>query len=72
MAVSAVLCVDIGLIRAYLLAEMRRQRLDYFDCGFRIFFTLQFGVWRYLSTTGRRRRFWLGFEISSLAATPAG
>jgi hypothetical protein len=72
MAVTAVLCVEIGLIQAYLLAEMRRQRLAFFDCGVLILFTLQLGLWRYLSTTARRRRFWLWFEVSGLAATPAG
>src|SRR5207253_9323164 len=38
---------------------------------FLISFALQLGLWRYLSTGGRRRRFWLGFEVSGLTATLA-
>lgn len=71
MAAIAILALNIALIRAYLLAEMRRQHLDLFDFGFLILFALQFGLWRYRSTGGRRRRFWLGFEVSGLAATLA-
>jgi glycerol uptake facilitator-like aquaporin len=71
MAATAVLGLNIGLARAYMLAEKRGEHLDEFDFGFLIFFALQFGLWRYLSTRGRRRRFWLGFEVSGLAATLA-
>ena len=42
-----------------------------FDSAFLIFFPLQLGLWRYLSTNGMRRRFWLGFEAAGLAATLA-
>src|SRR5438309_1896042 len=71
MAAIAVLGLNLGLVRAYLLAEKRGEHLDLFDFGFLIFFALQLGLWRYLSTGGRRRRFWLGFEVSGLAATLA-
>lgn len=71
MAATAVLGGNIGLIRAYMVAEMKGEHLDLFDFIFLIFFALQFGLWRYLRTQGRRRRFWLGFEVSGLAATLA-
>jgi hypothetical protein len=70
MAATAVLGVNIGLVRAYLLAEKSGDS-DLFNYGFLIFFALQLGLWRYLSTGGRRRRFWLGFEVCGLAATLA-
>lgn len=71
MAATAVLGVNIGLVRAYLLAEGRGEHLDLADHVVLILFPLQFGLWRYLSTQGRRRRFWLGFLASGLAATLA-
>ncbi len=72
MTLTAVLGVDIGVARAFLFAEWRSEHLFPFgDSVFLIFFALQFGLWRYLSTEGRRRRFWLGFEVSGLAATLA-
>jgi hypothetical protein len=66
MAATAVLGGNIGLVRAYLLAER-----ELFDFGFLILFALQLGLWRYLRTRGNGRRFWLGFEASGLAATLA-
>jgi hypothetical protein len=71
MAATAVLCLNIGLVRAYLIAEQGGEHMDLFDCVFLIAFALQLGLWRYLSTAGRRRRFWLGFEVCGLAATLA-
>jgi hypothetical protein len=72
MAATAFLGVNIGLVRAYLLAEKSGDGdLDLFDGCLLIFFALQLGLWRYLSTGGRRRRFWLGFEVCGLAATLA-
>jgi hypothetical protein len=68
MAATAVLGLNIGWVRAYLLAEESGDS-DLFNYGFLIFFALQLGLWRYLSTGGRRRRFWLGFLVSGLAAT---
>jgi hypothetical protein len=65
MAATAVLGVNIGLVR-WMVAER-----ELFDFGFFLVFVLQLGLWRYLSTRGRRRRFWLGFEVSGLAATLA-
>jgi hypothetical protein len=49
----------------------RGEHLDRFALGFLIFFALQLGLWRYLCTAGRRRRFWLGFEAAGIAATLA-
>jgi hypothetical protein len=69
MAAIIVLGVDIGVVRAFVLAEARGEHLDLFDLGFLIFFVLQVGLWRYLSTTGSRRRFWLGFELAGIVAT---
>ncbi len=71
MAAIAVLGVNIGVVRAYMFAEQRREHLDLFDVGFLVFFALQFGLWRFLSTGGWRRRFWLGFLVSGLTATLA-
>jgi len=71
MAATAVLGVNIGLVRAYLLAEGRGEHLDHVDLVFLIAFPLQFAFWRYRNTQGRRRRFWLGFVASGVAATLA-
>jgi hypothetical protein len=71
MATIAVLGLNISLLRAYLMAEMRGEHLDLFNCSFVMIFALQFGMWRYLSTAGRRRLFWLGFVAFGLAATVA-
>ena len=71
MAATAVIGVDIAVVRAFVLAERRGEHLDLFAFGFFIFFALQFGFWRYLCTAGRRRRFWLGFELAGIAATLA-
>jgi hypothetical protein len=71
MAATAVLGLNIGWVRAYLIAEKRGEYRDLFDYVFLIFFALQLGLWRYLNTRGKRRRFWLGFEVSGLAATLA-
>jgi hypothetical protein len=68
MAAVAILGLDIGLIRAYALAEITGRHLDEVNFGVFAFFALQFGLWRYLRTAGRRRRFWLGFEVCGLAA----
>ena len=69
MGATTVLGVDIGVVRAFVLAEARGGHLDLFDLGFLIFFVLQVGLWRYLSTAGSQRRFWLGFELAGIAAT---
>jgi hypothetical protein len=53
------------------MAEMRGEHLDLFDGSFLMLFALQFGMRRYLSTAGSRRRFWLGFVAFGLAATVA-
>ena len=66
MAATAILGVNIGVVRAFLLYAR-----DPHDSVFLMFFALQVGLWRYLRTGGRRRRFWLGFEVSGLAATVA-
>ena len=71
MAVTAVLGLNIGLVRAYMLAETGGEHMDLFDFGFLFVFALQLGLWRYLRTEGRHRRFWLGFQVSGLAATLA-
>jgi len=71
MAATAVLCVNITLLRLYVVAEGRGEHLGPFNYGFFMFFTLQLGLWRYLTAVGRHRRFWLGFEVSGLAATLA-
>jgi hypothetical protein len=70
MAAIAVFGVNITVVRAYLLGEQAGQ-LILFDFAFLIFFALQLGLWRYLSTSGRLRRFWLGFEFSAVVATVA-
>jgi hypothetical protein len=69
MAATAILGLNISLVRAYLLAEKGGSHLDLFDSGFFMLFALQFGLWRYLNTAGGRRRFWLGSEVCGLAAT---
>ena len=71
MAVTAILGLNISLVRAYLPAERAGQHLDFFDGGFFMFFAVQFGLWRYLRTAGKRRRFWLGFGVCGVAATLA-
>jgi hypothetical protein len=68
MAATAVLGLNIGLVRLMLGAIAGSGERELFDACFLIFFALQLGLWRYLSTRGRRRRFWLGFVISGLAA----
>lgn len=69
MAAVAVLGINIGLVRAYALAEIEGQHLGEVNFGFFAFFMLQLGLWCYLRTGGRHRRFWLGFEVSGLTAT---
>jgi hypothetical protein len=71
MIAIAVFGTNIALVRASTVAELNGEHLDLFDYGFLIFFVLELGVWRYLSTSGVRRRFWLGFEICAIAATLA-
>lgn len=67
MAATAVLGLNVGLVRAYLIAE-KSGDVDLFNYSFLFLFALQLGLWRYLGTEGRRRRFWLGFVVSGLAA----
>src|SRR5689334_19724806 len=69
MAATAVFCLNIALVKAYLFAEKEGENAELFDYIFLSLFALQLGLWRYLSTKGRQRRFWLGFQISGLAAT---
>jgi hypothetical protein len=71
MAATAVLGLNLGVARAFVLAEKGREPLDLFAPGFLVFFALQLGLWRYLSTAGRRRCFWLGFVGAGIAATLA-
>ncbi len=71
MIATAVFGLNLSVIRAYVLAEPGWHHLVPFDSAFLIFFPLQLGLWRYLSTNGMRRRFWLGFEAAGLAATLA-
>lgn len=72
MAITAVLGVNIGWIRAYLLAEVSGgSLLELFNFVFLNFFALQFALWRYRRTTRRHRQFWLGFVVSSPASTVA-
>src|SRR5207237_5476381 len=71
MAATAVLGLNISLARAYLMVEMSGEQMDLFDCSLLMLFALQLGMWRYLSTAGRRRRFWLGFMAFGLAAAVA-
>jgi hypothetical protein len=72
MVLTAVLGVNIGWIRAFLIAEaIGAQLSQVFPFVFLIFFALQFGLWRYLRTTGRRRRFWLAFVVSGIATPVA-
>jgi hypothetical protein len=71
MAAIAVLGLNIAVIRAYVLAETRQEHLDLSNFVILIFFVLQLGLWRYLRTGGRRRRFWLGFELAGILAPGA-
>jgi hypothetical protein len=71
MIATAVFGLNLSVIRAYALAETGGHDLDPCDSAFLILFPLQLGLWRYLSTEGVRRRFWLGFEAAGLVATLA-
>jgi hypothetical protein len=70
MVGTAAIGLNIAWVRAYLLAEMSGDA-ELFDFAFLIFFALQLGMWRYLSTARRRCRFWLSFVAFGLAATVA-
>lgn len=60
MVATAVLAANAGLIRAFLVQEM-------FEGAILIIFALQAGLWLYLRSRGRWRRFWLGFEVAGWA-----
>ena len=53
---TAVLAVNAGLLRAFIVQEM-------FGGAILIFVALQIGFWCLRHSHGRARRFWLGFEI---------
>jgi hypothetical protein len=55
MGLTAVLAVNAGLVRAFVVQEM-------FYGGILIFIALQVGLWLLLRSRGRVRGFWLGFE----------
>jgi len=61
MGLTAVLAVNAALVRAFVVEEM-------FYGGILIFIALQVGLWCLVHSRGRLRRFWLGFEISGIAA----
>jgi len=61
MGLTAVLAVNGALVRAFVVEEM-------FYGGILIFIALQAGLWCLLHSRGRARRFWLGFEVSGVAA----
>jgi hypothetical protein len=64
MGLIAVLAVNAGLVRAFVVQEM-------FCGGILIFIALQVGLWCLLRSRGWVRRFWIGFEISGVAAVLA-
>jgi hypothetical protein len=61
MGVIAILAVNAGLVRAFVVQEM-------FYGGILIFLALQVGLWCLLHSRGRLRRFWMGFEICGAAS----
>jgi hypothetical protein len=70
MAATAVIAMNLGLVRAFLVVEKSGGELRFlFDVVFLFLFAMQLGLWRYLSTQGRQRRFWLGFMVAGLAAS---
>ena len=60
MGVTAILALNSGLVRAFVVQEM-------FYGGILIFIALQVGLWCLLRSRGLVRRFWIGFEISGVA-----
>ena len=64
MGLIAVLSVNAALVRAFVVQEM-------FIGGILIFMALQLGLLGFLRSRGRHRRFWLGFEVSGMAAVLA-
>jgi hypothetical protein len=71
MAATAILGANIGLLRAYLIAEQAADHMGLFDGCFLIIFALQIGLCYYMNTQGIARRLWIGFEICGLVATVA-
>ena len=61
MGLTAILAVNAALVRAFVFEEM-------FCGGILIFIALQGGLCCLLRSRGRLRRFWLGFEVSGMAA----
>jgi hypothetical protein len=61
---TAVLAVNAGLVRAFIVQDM-------FGGVILIFGALQVGFWCLRHSHGRARRFWLGFEISGVSAVLA-
>jgi hypothetical protein len=64
MGLTAILAVDFALVRAFVVQQM-------FCGGILIFSALQAGLWCLVHGKGRPRRFWLGFEVSGIAAVLA-
>ena len=65
MIATAVLGLDLGLIRAFPEGGWDQPFYDVFLVAF----ALQLGTWAHLRSRGRARRFWLGFSLGALAAT---
>ncbi|WP_435015398.1 hypothetical protein TA3x_002936 [Tundrisphaera sp. TA3] len=61
MGLTAIVATSLALVRAFLVHEM-------FCGGILIFMALLVGLWNLPGSSGRRRRFWLGFEASGVAA----
>src|SRR4051795_4207971 len=61
MGFTAILAVNAGLVRAYVVQEM-------FCGGILIFMALQLGLWCLLHSQGRLRHFWSGFEVAGMVA----
>ena len=61
MGLIAILAVNAALVRAFVVQEM-------FIGGILMFIVLQLGLLCLLRSRGRQRRFWLGFEVSGMAA----
>jgi hypothetical protein len=62
MAATALLGLNLGFVRAYLLAEKGGAHLDLFDCVFLIFFALQLGLWLILVLIGGLLG-WYGLKV---------
>jgi hypothetical protein len=61
MGLIAVLSLNAALVRAFIVQEM-------FMGGIVMMMVLQLGLWCFLKSRGRHRRFWLGFEVAGTVA----